>query len=77
MCDLAISGNDLVRSFGPAAAPVLAEAKALVEADRDGLMQRTADGFVVTERGRPFVRSIASRFDAYLGTGPARHAAGV
>lgn len=39
----------------------------------DGLLQRTPDGFVVTERGRPFVRTICSCFGAYLGKVPAQH----
>jgi oxygen-independent coproporphyrinogen III oxidase len=45
--------------------------------DHIGVIERTADGFRVTERGRPFIRSICACFDAYLDHTTARHAAGV
>ncbi|HEU4380754.1 MAG TPA: oxygen-independent coproporphyrinogen III oxidase, partial [Hyphomicrobiaceae bacterium] len=77
MCDLVFSADDLRRRFGRAAEGVIHEAEALVEADRNSLIEPTGEGFKVTERGRPFVRSIAARFDTYLGRGTARHAAGV
>jgi oxygen-independent coproporphyrinogen-3 oxidase len=77
MCDLAFSRADLSCRFGAAAGPVLEEAEALLEADEDGFLERTADGFIVTERGRPFIRSICSCFDVYLGRSTARHAPGV
>jgi len=77
MCDLAFSAADLRRRFGALAEPVIGEARALLAADANGLVQATPDGFSVTERGRPFVRSLCARFDAYLGTGRARHSRGV
>jgi oxygen-independent coproporphyrinogen-3 oxidase len=77
MCGLAFSAGEIRDTFGAAAGPVLEEAEALLESDVDGLLQRTPDGFVVTERGRPFIRSICSCFDAYLGRAPAQHAPGV
>ena len=77
MCDLQLPAAELARRFGAAAAPLLEEAEALVNADTDRLVERTADGFRVTDRGRPFVRTIASRFDSYLARGKAQHAAGV
>jgi len=77
MCDLTFSGADLRARYGSAAADVIADAEALVDGDTDGLLAATADGFVVTERGRPFVRSICSCFDSYFGQGTARHSAGV
>jgi len=77
MCDLAFPAGELIRRFGAAAQPLLAEAQLLIEADQDRLMERDGDAFRITERGRPFVRTIAACFDAYLGTGEARHAAGV
>jgi oxygen-independent coproporphyrinogen III oxidase len=76
MCDLEFSATDVRRVFGAAADPVLHEVDALLaEHDSAHLVQRTADGFIVTEAGRPFVRSICAEFDAYLGTGKALHAA--
>jgi oxygen-independent coproporphyrinogen-3 oxidase len=77
MCDLTFSTADLIRKFGWAAEAVLDEARELIDPSRDGLIEHTADGFRVTERGRPFLRSIAAHFDAYLGARAARHAAGV
>jgi oxygen-independent coproporphyrinogen-3 oxidase len=77
MCDLTFSASLLRRTFGTAADPVVREAETLVETDEDGLVVPTADGFVVTDTGRPFIRSICARFDAYLARSIARHAAGV
>ena len=77
MCDLTFTAADLTHRFGRAADAVIGEAEALIEADRSGLIERTADGFRVTERGRPFIRSICACFDAYLDHTTARHAAGV
>jgi oxygen-independent coproporphyrinogen-3 oxidase len=77
MCDLEFPGADIRARFGSAADGLIAEAETLLEADRDGLVVRSDRGFRVTERGRPFVRSICACFDAYLGQGLARHSAGV
>lgn len=76
MCDLEFSAADVRKAFGAAADAIVQEADALL-ADNDNarLVQRTADGFIVTEAGRPFVRSICAQFDAYLGTGRAQHSA--
>jgi oxygen-independent coproporphyrinogen-3 oxidase len=59
------------------AQPVIEKAEELVAADAEGLVERTADGFRVTELGQPFVRAIASCFDAYLGKGNSTFSAGV
>jgi oxygen-independent coproporphyrinogen III oxidase len=77
MCDLAFPADELNRRFGPAAAPILAEAQALIEADQDRLIEREGDAFRITERGRPFARAIAACFDSYLGTAEAQHSLGV
>ena len=77
MCGMAFSGTEMKRRFGAAAEPLYREAKALVASDRDGLVEPTRDGFRITERGRPFVRSLCARFDTYLTAGAAGHAAGV
>ena len=78
MCDLAFSESELRGRF-PASLidSVIYEAKDVAASDRDGLIERTADGFTVTERGRPFVRSICACFDAYLDQSTAQHAMGV
>jgi oxygen-independent coproporphyrinogen-3 oxidase len=77
MCDLVFSASEVRGRFGAAADAVLEEAKALMASDWHGLVAGTADGFTVTERGRPFIRSICARFDAHLGCTRARYAAGV
>jgi oxygen-independent coproporphyrinogen III oxidase len=77
MCDLAFPAAELGHRFGAAAAPILEEAQALIEADQDHLIERDGAAFRITEKGRPFARAIAACFDSYLGTGEARHAVGV
>jgi len=77
MCDMRFSSRalqgqraDLARAALSCAAQALAE-------DRDGFLQRTPEGFMVTELGRPFLRTIAARFDAYLTAQEARHSLAV
>lgn len=77
MCTFDFSCNDLMAEFGEAARPILADAEAVIDSDRDGFVRRTADGFEVTDTGRPFVRTIAACFDVYLGQGNAIHAIAV
>lgn len=77
MCDLSFSGRRLNARFGTAAEPLIAEAQALLGADRHGLVAETADGFRVTRRGRPFLRTIAARFDAYLPQRAGKHSVAV
>lgn len=77
MCDLAFSVPEVRRRFGAAADVVIEEAKAVIASDQHGLVAGTAGGFMVTERGRPFIRSICAHFDAYLDRTSACHAAGV
>jgi len=77
MCDFEFSGSSLQRTFGERARPIIAEAEQLVASDHEGLVEKTSDGFRVTPRGQPFVRAIASCFDAYLDRGDARYSTGV
>ncbi len=77
MCDFTFSRSAVSGAYGAAAEPVLTEAEHLIEADHDGFIERTADGFVVRERGRPFIRTICACFDAYLGESKAQHAIAV
>ncbi|BCH33297.1 coproporphyrinogen-III oxidase [Mesorhizobium sp. L-8-10] len=77
MCDLSFSRCDLLSRFGEAARPIIIEAEYLAAADKDGIFARQGNRFVVTARGRPFVRSIASAFDRYFGSGAGRHSAAV
>jgi oxygen-independent coproporphyrinogen-3 oxidase len=77
MCEFEFSKSSLQSVFGDLAKPVIEKAEELVAADEEGLVKRTADGFRVTEIGQPFVRAIASCFDAYLGKGSSTFSAGV
>jgi len=77
MCDLAFPAAELNRRFGAAAQPLLEEAQALIAADQDHLVEPDGEAFRITERGRPFVRSIAACFDSYLGEEQVRHSMGV
>ncbi len=80
MCDL---GVDLVEICGRHDAhPGLLQADLLrlCPLETDGLVTRRDGRITVTERGRPFVRTVCAAFDAYLahgGEGPPRHSAGV
>lgn len=75
MCEFEFSFEATTQKFGEQARHLLREAAAMVDEDTDGLIERTHDGFRLTSRGRPFVRSICAHFDAYFnnGTGSARH----
>jgi oxygen-independent coproporphyrinogen-3 oxidase len=77
MCDFEFSKSSLQSAFGALAQPAIDKAEELISADAEGLVERTADGFRVTEQGQPFVRAIASCFDAYLGKGNSTFSAGV
>ncbi|MDR3473154.1 MAG: oxygen-independent coproporphyrinogen III oxidase [Devosia sp.] len=77
MCDFAVSATDLQTRFGADAASVIEEMQAIAADDPDALVEFSGQRLVVTPRGRPFVRSIAARFDAYLQLGAARHSLAV
>lgn len=77
MCIFSFSRCELLSRFGDGARGVIAEAELLAANDRDGVFVRAGNRFVVSERGKPFVRSIAAVFDAYLGQGTARHSVAV
>jgi oxygen-independent coproporphyrinogen-3 oxidase len=78
MCDFTLSGDDLVQRYGAAAVePVLEEVEALLAADTDGLVAGDRHLLRVSDRGRPFVRTICSVFDVYLARSQAQHALAV
>jgi coproporphyrinogen III oxidase-like Fe-S oxidoreductase len=77
MCDFAVSTDELSHRFGVAATPIVAEMSVVAAEDPDGLTE-FADGMLrMTARGRPFVRSIAARFDAHLAANAARYSLAV
>jgi oxygen-independent coproporphyrinogen-3 oxidase len=49
----------------------------IVNDDYDELFEAGKDGFIVTKKGRPFIRSICAHFDKYLHAGRAKHSIAV
>jgi oxygen-independent coproporphyrinogen-3 oxidase len=73
MCDFGFDLVELAGRFGRRSSAVIAEAQALAVGDP---MVRFDNGrFDILTEAQPFARSIAARFDAYLGAGGARHSA--
>lgn len=77
MCDFAFSAIDLVECFGQAAQKLLLQASSIALKHPAQLLELQGDSFVVPAANRPFVRSIAVKFDKYFESGKARHSAAV
>ncbi len=77
MCDFAFSAIDLVERFGDAGQRLLVKASSTALHDPARLLELDGDRFVVPTESRPFVRSIAAKFDKYFETGKARHSVAV
>jgi oxygen-independent coproporphyrinogen-3 oxidase len=77
MCDFRLSTKELRSRYGAEAQALLAEVEELSAQDREGLVAQEGETFWVTERGRPFVRSICAALDPYFATGAARHSSAV
>ncbi len=73
MCSLSLDLAKLRVRHGSLADLLQAELAALRETEDPCWFDWHATGFAVTEAGRPFLRLIAARFDAYLKRGTARH----
>ena len=75
MCDLSLDFAAMSQSLGiDFAAHFAGELASLGPFQADGLVQRTAEGIVVTDNGRLFIRNIAMCFDNTLApTGERRH----
>ncbi|KKC31331.1 oxygen-independent coproporphyrinogen III oxidase [Devosia psychrophila] len=69
--------RDELQQFGAAGRSLFERARAITAQDDDGMTTADAECFAITDRGRPFVRAIAAKFDTYLGEGPARHSLAV
>lgn len=76
LCGFALDRQALA-PFGAAGAALFEEARAIARADADGLVEIVGERFVVTPRGRPFVRAVAAQFDTYFQNGTARHSLAV
>lgn len=77
MCDLTFSRAETKAAFGEAAASLADIVSGMDDLAAEGLIERTGDGFRIPEKGRPFVRVVCARFDAYLAHTPAVHAPAV
>ncbi|KKB09265.1 oxygen-independent coproporphyrinogen III oxidase [Devosia chinhatensis] len=76
LCTFRLTARD-VAGYGAAGRALLREAEAIAMTDQDGVTTMQDGSFVITERGRPFVRAIAARFDTYLGSSTTRHSLAV
>ncbi|WP_457155153.1 oxygen-independent coproporphyrinogen III oxidase [Mesorhizobium sp. P5_C1] len=77
MCDFAFSAIELVERFGDAGQRLLLKASSTALDGPGRLLELDGDSFVVPAESRPFVRSIAAKFDKYLEAGKARHSVAV
>ncbi|HMR33125.1 MAG TPA: oxygen-independent coproporphyrinogen III oxidase [Geminicoccaceae bacterium] len=77
MCELEVDLDEVAARHGRAVGGIEEELFDLGRFERDRLVRRDGRRVQVTERGRPFVRSVCAVFDRYLDGGRARHAAAV
>ena len=77
MCNFAIEIDQLQRRFGDASTSLVDDVRGLHLRDVDGLVSFDGRRLDLTDKGRPFVRSIAARLDAYLRDGAPRYSLAV
>lgn len=79
MCRMRLEDADFARSdASPAAKTAIRNTmRDFSDEIRRGWVKRDGSTLLVTEAGRPFLRLIASRFDAYLGQSAGRHSVAV
>jgi oxygen-independent coproporphyrinogen-3 oxidase len=67
MCDMSLDYAGLSKDLGIDFARYFkAELDSMTDLEKDGLLRRDAQGLVVNDVGRLFIRNIAMRFDRYL-----------
>jgi oxygen-independent coproporphyrinogen-3 oxidase len=67
MCDMSLDYAGLSKDLGLDFARYFkAELESMTDLEQDGLLRREANGLVVSQAGRLFIRNIAMRFDRYL-----------
>jgi oxygen-independent coproporphyrinogen-3 oxidase len=76
LCRYALDPRDLEGFWGGGKA-LMEEARQIALTDVDGMTAMDGECFVVTEKGKPFVRTIAAQFDTYLAAGMGRHSLAV
>jgi len=77
MCDFKFDIDQFVQRFGDLAPTILNDAGYIAAADQDDFVYITHDTFGLSDKGKPFVRAIAAKFDTYFGQGNARHSKAV
>lgn len=75
MCDFGFSLDELMRAFGPPSVAIIAQAQSLCASDE--YLAIADNQFCTAGPARPFARSIAAKFDAYLASGAGRHSMAV
>ena len=73
-CDLDVDLSAICSAHGRSLSDLAPEFRALDDFERDGLVRHDGARVVVTERGRPLVRSACAVFDSYLAPEARRHA---
>jgi oxygen-independent coproporphyrinogen-3 oxidase len=66
MCELEVDIEQIAKAHAADPAPLLACLPGLSRFEADGLAHWDGGRIQVSEKGRPFVRSVAALFDAYL-----------
>src|SRR5262249_16186390 len=77
MCDLAVDITELANHFGFRSDGLASDFIKLIEMESEGIVRVEGESILVTEPGRPFVRSICATFDKYLASTGGRHSHGV
>jgi oxygen-independent coproporphyrinogen-3 oxidase len=77
MCQFAFSAVELVERFGEVGQKLLATASRLAISSGGLLLKLDGENFVVPEDRRALVRTVAAKFDSYLGNGTSRHSVAV
>jgi oxygen-independent coproporphyrinogen-3 oxidase len=76
MCQLDVELGGVAAGFG-VVEPFAVELARLQPMASDGLVEIAGRRVRITERGRPFMRTVAAVFDRYLESGKARHSRAV
>lgn len=77
MCDFGVDLAAFREAYGPEAVCLISEAELAARNDRDGLCKLEDGHFSVPYPARPFVRTVASWFDAYMKRNQARYSVAV
>lgn len=77
MCDLSVDLDNVCANRGADVQSLAGDLEKLAPLVEDGICTITGSRITVSEQGRPFVRLVASAFDAYLAAGQGRHSKAV